>query len=47
MLRIENLSFSYGKQKIYKNFNLHVPRNQVCLVSGINGVGKSQERTLK
>lgn len=41
MLRIENLSFSYGKQKIYENFNLHVPGNQVCLVTGINGVGKS------
>ena len=41
MLRIENLSFSYGKQKIFHNFNLHVPGNQVCLVTGINGVGKS------
>jgi ABC-2 type transport system ATP-binding protein len=41
MLTIKNLSFNYGKLKLFKNFNLHVPEGQVCLITGINGVGKS------
>ncbi len=41
MLRINDLSYAYGKQKIYSGFNLHVPGGQVCLITGINGVGKS------
>lgn len=41
MLTIKDLSFNYGKLKVFKNFNLHVPEGQVCLITGINGVGKS------
>ncbi len=41
MVTIKDLSFSYPKQKVYDGFNLEVPDNQVCLVTGINGVGKS------
>lgn len=41
MITIKNLSFSYGKVKIYDDFNLHVPEGQSCLITGINGVGKS------
>jgi ABC-2 type transport system ATP-binding protein len=41
MIDIKNLSFSYGKIKVFKNFNLHVPEGQVCLITGINGVGKT------
>jgi ABC-2 type transport system ATP-binding protein len=41
MITIKNLSFSFGKTKIYDNFNLQVPQGQACLVTGINGVGKS------
>jgi ABC-2 type transport system ATP-binding protein len=41
MLKIKNLSFSYGKLKVFENFNLHIPENQACLITGINGVGKS------
>lgn len=41
MIEIKNLSFSYGKLKVFENFDLQVPENQVCLISGINGVGKS------
>jgi len=41
MLEIKNLSFSYGKLKVFENFNLHIPENQACLITGINGVGKS------
>ena len=41
MLEIEDLSFSYGKNKVFKNFNLQIPEGQTCLITGINGVGKS------
>lgn len=41
MIEIKDLSFSYGKIKVFKNFNLEVPEGQVCLITGINGVGKS------
>ncbi|GAG05635.1 unnamed protein product, partial [marine sediment metagenome] len=41
MLTIKDLSFSYGKLKVFKHFNLRVPEGQVCLITGINGVGKS------
>lgn len=36
-----NLGFSYGKTKVFKNFNLKISGGQVCLITGINGVGKS------
>jgi ABC-2 type transport system ATP-binding protein len=41
MIRINDLSFSYGKLKVFDHFNLHLPEGEVCLVTGINGVGKS------
>ena len=41
MLTIKNLSFRYEKSEVFKDFNLHVPEGQSCLITGINGVGKS------
>lgn len=41
MIRAEDLSFSYGKRKVFERFNLDIPEGQVCLITGINGVGKS------
>jgi len=41
MLEIKNLGFSYGKTKVFRNFNLKLSEGQVCLITGINGVGKS------
>jgi len=41
MIGIKDLSFSYGKLKVFENFNLEVPEDEVCLITGINGVGKS------
>lgn len=41
MISIKELSFSYGKLKVFENFNLEVPEGEVCLITGINGVGKS------
>lgn len=41
MLEIRDLSFSYGKTRVFENLNLQIPDSQVCLITGINGVGKS------
>ncbi len=41
MLEIKDLSFNYGKKRVFNNFNLHIPEGQTCLITGINGVGKS------
>ena len=40
-IKIKNLSFSYGKKKIFKDFNLKINSGEVTLITGINGVGKS------
>jgi len=41
MLEIRDLSFGYGKHSVFENFNLCIPEGEVCLITGINGVGKS------
>jgi len=41
MIHIENLSFRYGKHRVFRGFGLDVPDGQVCLITGVNGVGKS------
>jgi len=41
MISVKNLSFSYGKKRVFEGFNLHIPDGQSCLITGINGVGKS------
>ena len=41
MISIRNLSFGYGKRSVFKDFNLDIPDGQICLLTGINGVGKS------
>jgi ABC-2 type transport system ATP-binding protein len=41
MLSIRGLNFSYGKRRVYSDFNLEISEGQVCLLTGINGVGKS------
>jgi ABC-2 type transport system ATP-binding protein len=41
MLQIKNLSFRYGKHRVFQDFGLDVPDGQVCLITGVNGVGKS------
>lgn len=40
MLKIENLSFSYGKKKVFENINISIPEGFTFLV-GVNGCGKS------
>lgn len=41
MVTIKHLNFNYEKLVVFSDFNFHVPEGQVCLVTGINGVGKS------
>lgn len=41
MIEIKNLSFSFGRSKIFKDFNLDIAEKEVTLITGINGVGKS------
>ena len=41
MIEIKNLSFKFGKLRIFDNFNLEIPKGEVVLITGINGVGKT------
>lgn len=41
MIEVRGLSFSYGKTNVFKDFDLSIPEGQICLITGINGVGKS------
>ena len=41
MLTTRDLSFGYGKRSVFSRFNFDLPEGQVCLLTGINGVGKS------
>lgn len=41
MIEIDSLSFSYGKKQIFSDFSLHIPKGQCCLISGVNGMGKT------
>ncbi|MAH97804.1 MAG: hypothetical protein CMA12_00435 [Euryarchaeota archaeon] len=40
-IKIENLSFSYGKKKIFKNFSLNIEKNQKIGIVGASGSGKT------
>ena len=41
MIKIENLSFSYKKNSVYKNFNAQFEKNNVSVILGHNGSGKT------
>ncbi len=41
MISIKGLSFYYGKKEIFSNYNLIIPDGEVCLITGVNGVGKT------
>jgi NitT/TauT family transport system ATP-binding protein len=38
---VKNLTFSYGGKKIFDNFSVSIPQNQICTVVGGSGCGKS------
>lgn len=41
MIKINNISFAYKKQPIFKNFNLEIREGETTLITGINGTGKT------
>ncbi len=40
-IRIENLSFSYGRKEVLKNFTLTIPKNSSLALAGPTGCGKT------
>ena len=41
ILKVENFSFSYGKQEIIKNINFDIESGNVLSILGPNGIGKT------
>ena len=41
MISVKELTFNYGKKEIFSHYNLFVPEGEVCLITGVNGVGKT------
>lgn len=41
VLEIKNLTLSYGKKKIFENFNLDIFKNKITAIVGPSGIGKS------
>jgi ATP-binding cassette subfamily B protein len=40
-VELKNLNFSYGRRKIFKNFNLKIPKNKKIALVGHSGCGKT------
>ena len=41
MLKLDNISFSYGDKKIFENFSLQIEKNDRIWLSGDSGCGKT------
>lgn len=41
MMRVKELSFSYGKNRILDNISLEIPEGKITTILGANGCGKS------
>ena len=41
MVTVNNLSFSYGKHKVFENLSFHVDKGECLVLAGPNGSGKS------
>ena len=41
MLEVKNISFSYGKKEIFKNFNINLDMDKVNIITAPSGYGKS------
>ncbi|MCD7785945.1 MAG: ATP-binding cassette domain-containing protein [Oscillospiraceae bacterium] len=41
VLKIENLSFSYGEKTVFENFSLTLPDSGITAISGESGCGKT------
>ena len=40
-IKVKNLCFSYNERPLVKNLSFNVSKNQIGLVSGVSGVGKT------
>ena len=40
-IEVKNLSFSYNERPFVKNLSFNVSKNQIGLISGVSGVGKT------
>ena len=41
MLKIENLSLSFGDKQIFKNLNINIKKDEITAIVGPSGIGKS------
>lgn len=41
MMKVKELSFSYGKNKVLRNISLGIPEGKITTILGANGCGKS------
>lgn len=41
MMKVKELSFSYGKNRILNNISLKIPEGRITTILGANGCGKS------
>jgi len=41
MLKIENLSLSFGEKQIFKNLNIEIKKDEITAIVGPSGIGKS------
>ena len=41
MMKVKELSFSYGKNRILNNISLKIPKGRITTILGANGCGKS------
>ena len=41
MINLKNISFAYGKNRIFENFNLQIRPGEAVLITGVNGTGKT------
>ena len=41
MIKVKNLTLAFGEKSLYNNAEFDIPDNQVTVISGTNGVGKT------
>ena len=41
MLKVNDLTFSYGKRRVLKNINFQIKKGELCALFGPNGTGKT------
>ena len=41
IIKINNLTVSYGNKKVLKNFSMNIEKNKITAITGPSGCGKS------